>query len=129
MVPIGAAWIVAEPLVDGRADRYRTFARAGVARWLSAVTVDTKPAASPEAVPPGAPAAYAANVSALRGFDTVVAMGDSVAAEWRGLVTMLGALGIDGPDGPCLPSAGRSALARCVGPPGRRCSADRAGDR
>ena len=98
LVPVDAAWVVAEPVPDAwRAERYRSLARAGVTRRLSAIVVDTIPAASPELLPPGVPAAFAASVSALRGFDALVVMGDAVAAEWRGITAMLGALGVEGP--------------------------------
>ena len=116
LVPVGAAWVVAEPVPDTwRSDRYRALARAGVTRKLSAIVVDTIPAASPELVPPGTPAAFADYVSAIRGFDAVVAMGDAVAAEWRGITAMLGALGIEGPVVVARPlpgSARSSELAR-----------------
>ena len=98
LVPVDAAWIVAEPVLDRRADSYRTSARAGVTRRLSAIVVDTIPATAPELGPPGTPASFAAFLGAARAFDTVIAMSDAVATEWQGLVAMLGALGVEGPE-------------------------------
>ena len=97
LLPLGCSWFLPQPVDDERTERYRPFARAGVARHLSAVVYDTIGATAAETLPPGSAGRYAAFLDAARHFDLLLAASESVASEYRGLAEMLPALGLAGP--------------------------------